>query len=45
MFIGSFAQELQVLDRGQLLLSSSLRDIALPVQVPNYDDIGGEHGR
>src|SRR6185503_3181597 len=26
--IGGFAQELQVLDRGQLLLSSSLRDIA-----------------
>lgn len=35
--IAGFAQELQVLDRGQLLLSSSLRDIALPVQVPNYD--------
>jgi hypothetical protein len=43
--IGGFAQELQVLDRGQLLLSSSLRDIALPVQVPNYDDIGRAHGR
>ena len=37
--IAGFAQELQVLDRGQLLLSSSLRDIALPVQVPNYDDL------
>jgi uncharacterized protein len=43
--IGGFAQELQVLDRGQLLLSSSLRDIALPVQVPNYDDISGMYGR
>jgi hypothetical protein len=43
--IGGFAQELQVLDRGQLLLSSSLRDIALPVQVPNYDDLGAAHGR
>jgi DNA helicase HerA-like ATPase len=43
--IGGFTQELQVLDRGQLLLSSSLRDIALPVQVPNYDDAGGGHGR
>jgi DNA helicase HerA-like ATPase len=42
--IGGFAQELQVLDRGQLLLSSSLRDIALPVQVPNYDDLGGTDG-
>jgi uncharacterized protein len=35
--IGGFEQELQVLDRGQLLLSTSLRDIALPVQVPNFD--------
>lgn len=37
--IGGFAQELQVLGRGQLLLSSSLRDIALPVQVPNFDNL------
>jgi hypothetical protein len=43
--IAGFAQELQVLDRGQLLLSSSLRDIALPVQIPNYDDIGSSRGR
>lgn len=35
--IGGFAQELQVLGRGQLLLSSSLRDVALPVQVPKFD--------
>jgi hypothetical protein len=35
--IGSFAQELQVLDRGQLLLSSSLKEIALPIQVPEFD--------
>jgi hypothetical protein len=43
--IGGFAQELQVLDRGQLLLSSSLRDIALPVQAPNYDDLEKARGR
>ncbi|MFB3852587.1 MAG: ATP-binding protein [Vicinamibacterales bacterium] len=43
--IGGFAQELQVLARGQLLLSSSLRDIALPVQVPDFDLVGGRHGR
>jgi hypothetical protein len=43
--VAGFAQELQVLDRGQLLLSSSLRDIALPVQVPNYDNLKGESGR
>ena len=38
--ISGFAQELQVLGRGQLLLSSSLRDIALPVQVPSFDAQG-----
>ena len=43
--IGGFAQELQVLDRGQLLLSTSLRDIALPVQIPNYDDGKNDRGR
>ena len=35
--IGGFAQELQVLGPGQMLISSSLRDIALPVQVPDFD--------
>lgn len=38
--IGGFAQELQVLGRGQLLLSSSLRDIPVPVQVSNFDVLG-----
>ncbi len=41
--LGGFAQELQVLDRGQLLLSSSLRDIPLPLQVPDYDQTGSPH--
>ncbi len=43
--IGGFTRELQVLDKGQLLLSSSLRDIGLPVQVPNYDIWGRDGGR
>lgn len=43
--IGGFTQELQVLGRGQLLLSSSLRDIALPVQTPSYDFLGVHDGR
>jgi uncharacterized protein len=43
--IGSFAQELQVLSRGQLLLSTSLRDIALPIQVPSFDDGGLRNGQ
>lgn len=42
--IGGFAQELQVLEKGQLILSTSFREIALPVHVPNYDD-GWQHGR
>jgi DNA helicase HerA-like ATPase len=42
--ISGFAQELQVLDRGQLLLSTSLRDIVLPVQVPDFDTLRGRHG-
>ena len=42
--IGGFVQETQVLDRGQLLLATSLRDIALPVQVPNYDDVEDARG-
>ena len=42
--IDGFAQELQVLDKGQLVLSSSLRDVALPVQVPSFDS-GGRRGR
>ena len=37
--ISGFSQELQVLDRGQLLLSSSLKSIALPVQVPDFDTL------
>ena len=32
----SFSQELQVLARGQAILSTSFRDIALPIQVPLY---------
>jgi DNA helicase HerA-like ATPase len=43
--IGGFVQELSVLGRGQLLLSSSLRDIAVPVQVFSFDaQKGGADG-
>ncbi len=38
--LGGFAQELQVLGRGQAILSTSFRDVALPIQVPNYDELG-----
>jgi len=42
--IGGFANELQVLSRGQLVMSSSLRDIALPIQVASYDEHRGLNG-
>jgi uncharacterized protein DUF87 len=35
-----FAKELQVLGRGQVLVSTAFRDVSLPVQVPNYDELG-----
>ncbi len=35
--LGGFAQELQVMGRGQAILSTSFRDVALPIQAPNYD--------
>ncbi len=37
--IGEFVRELQVLGRGQFLLSTSLRDITLPVQTLSFDTI------
>ena len=37
--LGGFAQELQVMGRGQAILSTSFRDVALPIQAPNYDDL------
>lgn len=37
--LGGFAQELQVLGRGQAILSTSFRDVALPIQAPNYDEL------
>lgn len=43
--IGGFAQELQVLGRGQLVLLTNLRDIALPVQVENLDHVEAIRGR
>lgn len=32
-----FERELQVMERGQVLLSASYKDVPLPVQVPDYD--------
>ncbi|MEI6039719.1 MAG: hypothetical protein WCQ52_08530, partial [Actinomycetes bacterium] len=43
--ISGFLQELQVLGKGKVLLTSSLRDIAVPIQVPNFDVLGGCDGR
>lgn len=40
--IGGFAHELQVLGRGQLILSTSFRDVAVPIEVPAYDTAARE---
>jgi uncharacterized protein len=37
--LAGFAQELAVLARGQCLVSTSFRDVALPIQAPNYDQL------
>jgi DNA helicase HerA-like ATPase len=42
--IAAFTHELQVLGRGQLVLSTSLRDVALPIQVPDYGVAEGHRG-
>ena len=34
-----FERELQVMSKGQAIASASYRDIPLPVQAPNYDDL------
>lgn len=37
--LSEFGKELQVLEKGQLILTTSLRDIALPIQVPHFDNL------
>ena len=34
--IGGFVQELQVLSPGQAILSTSFKDVPLPIQIPAY---------
>ena len=37
-----FERELQVMGKGQTIATASYRDIPLPVQAPNYDEISSE---
>ncbi len=37
--LAGFEKELQVMGKGQVLVTASYRDIPLPVQVPNYDEL------
>lgn len=37
--VPGFERELQVMGRGQLLLTGSYSDVPLPVQVPSFDAI------
>jgi uncharacterized protein len=34
-----FERELQVMGKGQVMLTASYRDVPLPMQVPNYDEL------
>jgi hypothetical protein len=34
-----FERELQVMARGQLLVTGSYNDVPLPIQIPNFDRI------
>ena len=34
-----FERELQVMGKGQTIATASYRDISLPAQAPNYDEI------
>jgi hypothetical protein len=43
--ISELSQELKVLAKGQLILSSSLFDMAFPVQVPDFDLWGSTNGK
>jgi len=40
--LAGFEKELQVMGKGQVLVTASYRDIPLPVQVPNYDDLADD---
>ena len=35
-----FERELQVMGKGQVLVTASYKDVPLPIQVPNFDDLG-----
>jgi uncharacterized protein len=37
-----FEKELQVMGKGQVIVTASYRDVPLPVQVPDYDQFAGE---
>lgn len=38
-----FERELQVMGKGQVVVSASYKDVPLPIQVPNYDDLTRTH--
>jgi hypothetical protein len=35
--LAGFEKELQVMGKGQLIITASYRDVPLPIQVPDYD--------
>lgn len=44
--LAGFEKELQVMGKGQVIVTASYRDVPLPIQVPDFDAMisGGSHG-
>jgi len=37
--LGGFEKELQVMGKGQVIVTASYRDVPLPIQVPDFDNL------
>ena len=42
--LAGFEKELQVMGKGQVIVTASYRDVPLPIQVPNYDELEKIYG-
>jgi uncharacterized protein len=41
--LAGFERELQVMGKGQAIVSASYRDVPLPILAPDFDEIAGDH--
>jgi hypothetical protein len=37
--LAGFEKELQVMGKGQVIITASYRDVPLPIQVPDFDEV------